>query len=241
MYEENLSVMGVASCRSTFLCLMLRVRLVPSRFSVHDWSLFDGRACRGFRPAKWLGPNPTQPSSARPCAPLAPTPPHAPPPLLSLSFGFPAQQPPSPSSTSLSPWCPRDWRRRSSEFGPRGELPSPLLSLSPLSLSLSLLSPLRALPLLSPAHASLHGGAPCSPLAALGRPLPFPLRRRGAPPLPFPGAGARPLRERGSARPRHGSAPGAAPPRRFDPCARPSAPARGVLAPDATRVAPFTP
>jgi hypothetical protein len=42
---------------------------------------------------------------ARPCAPLAPPPP------LPLSFGFPAQQPPSPSSTSLSQWCPRDWRR----------------------------------------------------------------------------------------------------------------------------------
>jgi hypothetical protein len=56
MYEQNLSVMGVASCRSTFLCLMLRVRLVPSRFSVRDWSLFDGRACHGFRSAKWLAP-----------------------------------------------------------------------------------------------------------------------------------------------------------------------------------------
>jgi hypothetical protein len=45
---------------------MLHVRLVPSRFSVRDWSLFDGRACRGFRPAKWLGPNPARPGPVRP-------------------------------------------------------------------------------------------------------------------------------------------------------------------------------
>jgi hypothetical protein len=32
MYEQNLSVMGVASCRRTFLGLMLRVRLVLFRF-----------------------------------------------------------------------------------------------------------------------------------------------------------------------------------------------------------------
>jgi hypothetical protein len=51
MYKQNLSVMGVASCRSAFLCLMLRVRLVPSRFSVRNWSPFDGRVCRGFRSA----------------------------------------------------------------------------------------------------------------------------------------------------------------------------------------------
>jgi hypothetical protein len=44
MYKQNLSVMGVATCRSAFLCLMLRVRLVLSRFSVRDWSPFDGRA-----------------------------------------------------------------------------------------------------------------------------------------------------------------------------------------------------
>jgi hypothetical protein len=226
---------------SDVACSSRSVSVFGSRLEFVLWSCVSWVSTREVaRPQPNLAqPGPVWPDPAL-RAPGAHTP-HAPPPLLSLSFGFPAQQPPSPSSTSLSPWCPRDWRRRSSEFGPRGELPSPLLSLSPLSLSLSLLSPLRALPLLSPAHASLHGGAPCSPLAALGRPLPFPLRRRGAPPLPFPGAGARPLRERGSARPRHGSAPGAAPPRRFDPCARPSAPARGVLAPDATRVAPFTP
>jgi hypothetical protein len=36
MYKQNLSVMGVASCRNAFLCLMSRVRPVPSRFSVRD-------------------------------------------------------------------------------------------------------------------------------------------------------------------------------------------------------------
>jgi hypothetical protein len=51
MYKQNLSVMGVASCRSAFLCLMSRVRLVPSRISVRDGSPFNGRACRGFRSA----------------------------------------------------------------------------------------------------------------------------------------------------------------------------------------------
>jgi hypothetical protein len=36
VYEQNLSVMGVASCRSALLCLMSRVRLVPFRISVGD-------------------------------------------------------------------------------------------------------------------------------------------------------------------------------------------------------------
>jgi hypothetical protein len=51
MYEQNLSVMGVASCRRTCLCLMSYVRLVLFRFSTRDWSLFNGRVCRGFRSA----------------------------------------------------------------------------------------------------------------------------------------------------------------------------------------------
>src|SRR5688572_12201870 len=129
--------MGVASCRSTFLCLMLNVRLVPFRISIHDLIPFSGRARRGFSIREVAQPNPAQPGPARPCAPLAPTPLHAPLLSLSLSFGSPVQQPPSPSSTSLSPWCPRNWRRRSPEFGPRGELPSP----SPLSLPLPPLLP----------------------------------------------------------------------------------------------------
>jgi hypothetical protein len=36
MYKQNLSVMGVASCRSAFLCLMSRVRLVLFQISVRD-------------------------------------------------------------------------------------------------------------------------------------------------------------------------------------------------------------
>jgi hypothetical protein len=48
MYKQNLSVMGVASRRSAFLCLMSRVRLVPFRISVRDLISFNGRACRGF-------------------------------------------------------------------------------------------------------------------------------------------------------------------------------------------------
>jgi hypothetical protein len=70
--------MGVASCRGTFLCLMLRVRLVPFRISIHDLIPFSGRARRGFRSAKWLGP--TQPSPAGPARPWRPHP-HAPPSL----------------------------------------------------------------------------------------------------------------------------------------------------------------
>jgi hypothetical protein len=107
VYEQNLSVMGVASCRSTFLCLMLRVRLVPSRFSVRDWSLFDSRACRGFRSAKW--PGPAQPGPAH-----APPAPHTPPMLPSSSPSLICN---SRAATSLShlslylPWCPSFWRR----------------------------------------------------------------------------------------------------------------------------------
>jgi hypothetical protein len=110
VYEQTLSVMGVASCRSAFLCLMSRVRLVPSRISIHDWSPFEGCVCRRFRSAKWLGP--TQPSPARPgparpgpARPWRPTPPMRPL-LSSLShLDFPR------SNLSLSPWCPRLWRR----------------------------------------------------------------------------------------------------------------------------------
>jgi hypothetical protein len=106
-----------------------------------------------------------------------------PPPLLPLSFGFPAQQPPSPSSTSLSPWCPRDLRRRSPDFGPRGELPS-----SSLLLSLPL-PPLLLLcaPSLFPARAR-----PCPPRSPAARPRPaLPARRRRGP-APPPARCARP-------------------------------------------------
>jgi hypothetical protein len=57
-------------------------------------------------------PSPAQPSLARPGparAPLAPLlSPMRPLPQIRLAHLIsPAQQPPSPSSTSLSPWCPR--------------------------------------------------------------------------------------------------------------------------------------
>jgi hypothetical protein len=120
----------------------------------------------------------------------------SPPPPLPLSFGFPAQQPLSPSPISLSLWCPRAWRRRSLEFGPRGELPSPPFSypLPPLSTC----APPSSLPC---ARASLHGGAtprpaPPLPSPARARPLPSGPRWRSAPPLPFPvwrGRGPSPL------------------------------------------------
>jgi hypothetical protein len=128
-----------------------------------------------------------------------------PPPPLPLSFGFPAQQPLSPSPISLSPWCPRAWRRRSPEFGSRGELPSlPFSSLSPSPSSL----PLRAPPLLSPARA-----CPCAAARHPAPPLPFPVRRGRDPSPPVPG-GARPAPPLpGGARPRPSPSPsGAAPP-----------------------------
>jgi hypothetical protein len=102
-------------------------------------------------------------------------------PLLSLShLDLPHNNLPSPSSTSLSPWCPRNWRRRSPEFGPRGELSSP----SPLSLPLPpLLPPPRALPF------------PCSRAPP---PPPSPRRPR---PLPARGGAPRPAPARGGTRP----------------------------------------
>jgi hypothetical protein len=238
--NQNLSAMGVASCRRTFLCLVLRVRLVLSRFSVRDWS--QCRACCGFRSAKWPGP-------PRPCAPLVPPPSHVPPPPLPLSFGSPAQQPPSPSSTSLSLWCPRDWRRRSPKFGPRGELPSPSLLLS---LPLPPL-PFPARPPLSPLRAAAL--APAPPLRAAA-PAPTPPLRAVAPaprpssgaaalaPAPPPRGGARPPRPgpcarrrspaptpapRGGARPRPGPGVARPCPRRDRPPARPPRPSARPL------------
>jgi hypothetical protein len=122
-------------------CIMLKhislsdVACSSRSVSDFDWRLisFKGRACRGFRSAKWPGPtqpSPAQPSLAQPgparsglarhARPWHPCPPpHAPPPPLPLSFGFPAQQPPPPSSTSLSPWCPRVWSRDRQNLDPR--------------------------------------------------------------------------------------------------------------------------
>jgi hypothetical protein len=202
--------MGVASCRSTFLCLMLRVRLVPFRISIRDLIPFSGRARRWFRSAKWPGPtwpNPARPGPARPCAPLAPTPPHAP--LLSLShLDLPRNNLPLPPPP-LSPWCPRNWRRRSPEFGPRGELPSPplLLSLSP-SLSSSS-SPACAIPFpcsraTPPAPCPQRRAPPPLPCSPAVPPAPSPGPRRAAPPrLLLAGARRPPARPpaRGGARP----------------------------------------
>jgi hypothetical protein len=56
--NQNLSVMGVASCRSIFLCLMMSVRLVPFRISVHDLIPFSGRARRGFSIREVARPSP---------------------------------------------------------------------------------------------------------------------------------------------------------------------------------------
>jgi hypothetical protein len=126
----------------------------------------------GFDPRS----GPAQPSPAQPGPAQSGTrAPGAPPPL--------PMRPPSPlplSSLSLSlSWCPRDWRQRSQEFRPRGELPSLLLSLS-----LSLL-------------VSLPCARACPCAAARQRPpLPFPhgVRPPARPPRPpvrRPGPSAR--------------------------------------------------
>jgi hypothetical protein len=151
--------------------------------------------------------------------------------LSSLSFGFPAQQPPSPSSTSLSPWCPRDWKRRLPEFGPRGELPFP----SPLSPSPSSSPPARALSFpctRAPLPSLFAGGAapPCSPCSAAARTPPSPARPAwpGAAPARPPAPGAAPGGSATGAAPV--VAPGAAP-------AQPRPPARGVPPLGVARVA----
>jgi hypothetical protein len=85
-----------SSCRSTFLGLMLSVRLVPFRISICDLIPFSGpRTSWVFDPRSGLAqPSPARPGPARPCVPLAPNPPpRMRPPLLPLSFGSPAQQP----------------------------------------------------------------------------------------------------------------------------------------------------
>jgi hypothetical protein len=76
---------------SEIACSSRSVSVFGSRLEpvscVSDWVMrvvgFDPRS----GPAQ---PSPARSSLARPCAPLAPTPPHAPPPPLPLSFGFPA-------------------------------------------------------------------------------------------------------------------------------------------------------
>jgi hypothetical protein len=159
---------------------MSRVRLVPFRFSVRDWSPFNGRACRGFRSA--MRPSPAQPGLARPGparAPLAPlpTPCAPPPPDPFASFDF------SRAATSLSLY------RGALGFGDSDrrswipEVTSPPFS----SLSLSLpFSSLHTPRLLSPARAPVAPArlAPAAP-AWLA-----PARPGGGPPLPLPGVAA---------------------------------------------------
>jgi hypothetical protein len=223
--------MGVASCRGAFLCLKLRVRPVPFRISVHDLIPFSGRACRGLRSAKWLGP--AQPGLARPgpARPWRPHLPHAP--LLSLSLIWISHATTSP--LPLPPLSPRgalgigdgDHRNLDPEVS---SPPLPFSSLSPSPSSSS--SPARALPF------------PCSraPLPSpparggVRRPRPLPARggaRRPHPPQPVAARGPRPLLARRGPRrlgpgsalarpPAHGAAPGG-----LAPCARRSGPWRG--------------
>jgi hypothetical protein len=198
--NQDLSVMGVASCRSTFLCLMLHDRLVPFRISIRDLIPFSGHARRGFQSAKWLGP--TQPNRAQPgpvrSGPACPWRPHPPMrPLLSLShLDFPRSNLPLP----LPPLSPRGALGIGVEIAgiwiPGGEFPPPLPL--PLSLPLPPLLPLRA-PSLFPARAPLPspfaGGAAPPPLPAAAAPPPLPARggaalsparRRATPPAPCP-------------------------------------------------------
>jgi hypothetical protein len=173
--------MGVASCRSTFLCLMLSVRLVPFRISIRDLIPFSGpRTSWVFNPRSGsTQPSPAQPSRpgpTRPCVPLAPNPPCAPSSPPSLIWISRATTSPLP----LPPLSPRG----ALGFGDGDhrildpEVSSPPLPFSPLSLPLP--------PLLPPARALLF---PC-PRA----PLPFPARRGAAAPVPL-------LPARGGARP----------------------------------------
>jgi hypothetical protein len=220
--------MGVASCRSTFLCLMLCVRLVPFRISVRDLSPFSGpRSSWVFNPRSGSAqPNLAQPSSAGPpwpARPRRPKPPHAPPPLSLSHLDLPRNNLSSPSSTSLSPWCPRIWRRRSPDFGPRGELPSPPLLLS-LSLSLLFFSP-RAPPF-----------SPC-PRAT---PTPAALARGGAAPARPPRrGGAAPARLGPRSAPALGPAPASLPRRRSAPRPRPPSPAAPARSPSPAALGPF--
>jgi hypothetical protein len=235
--------MGVASCRSAFLYLMSRVRLVPFRISVRDWILFSGRACRGFRSAMWPSP-----ARSGPRAPGAPCPPHERPPLPDLfgSFDF------SHAVTSLS-LSHLSLSRGALGFGDGDRrswipevssppLPSPL---SPSS-SPSPSSPLRACPLQPSCAAPVARPAPTpSPAAARPRPCSLPAATRPRPsssPRSGPGPGDGPLRavpaSGGAARPgplrvasgplaRDVSAPGGEAP--WPPRVRPLGPQRAAV------------
>jgi hypothetical protein len=207
--------MGVASCRSTFLCLMLSVRLVPFRILIRDLIPFSGRARRGFRSAKWLSP--ARPGPARPWRPHLP---HAPSPL-SLIWISRATTSPLP----LPPLSPRgdlgigdgDHRKVSSP-------PLPFSSLSPSPSSSS--SPARALPF--PCSRAL---LPSSSAGATAPPRPFHARgcaRRPRPPQPAVAPPPPP--------PARGGAP-APPPAR--PARPPARPRRGPGAASGPRLGPL--
>jgi hypothetical protein len=236
--NQNLSAMGVASCRRTFLCLILRVRLVLSQFSVRDWS--PCRACCGFRFAK--RPDPTQPAPA----PGAPTLPRAPSSLSLSHLDLPRNNLPLP----LPPLSPRgavgigDGDHRNLD----PEVSSPPLPSSSLSLPFPSLRATLSLP------CARRSPAPLRPCARRRSPPPWPLA--AAAPAPHPGPSRRrrppPPRPPGMARPPLPPArlgPWRAPcPRCAAPGARPRPPARGVPALGVARVAlawprasPFTP
>jgi hypothetical protein len=168
MYKQNLSVMGVASCRRAFLCLISCVRLVSFRISVRDWISFNGRACSGFRSAVW--PSPAQSGPVRPACP--------PPPDPFASFDF------SCAVTSLSLFHLSLSPRGALGFGveiarvwiPGGEFfPSPsLFSLSPpppLLLLRTTLLPARPAP---PRSQRQPRPRPCAPPVAAPSPVPRP-------------------------------------------------------------------
>jgi hypothetical protein len=214
--------MGVASCRSTFLFLMLSVRLVLFRISIRDLIPFSG-PCTSWVFDQRSGPAQPSPARSGPAlrAPGAHTP-HAPP-SLSLIWISRAITSPLP----LPPLSPRgalgfgdgDHRILDPEVSspplPFSSLsPSPSSSSSPARAPLfSLLARAPALPR-SPAArpappAPCRGGDP-APAPVRGRPRLPPPRAAAPPPLPRPAAALlRPLPARGG-----------------DP-ARPCSPARG--------------
>ena len=95
---------------------------VMNREDHRDLIPFSCRARRGFSIREVARPSLVQPSPAGPvrpgpARPWRPNPPCAPPSLPLSHLDLPRNNLSSPSSTSLSPWCPRNWRRRSPDFG----------------------------------------------------------------------------------------------------------------------------
>jgi hypothetical protein len=226
--------MGVASCRSIFLCLMLSVRLVPFRISVRDLIPFSGPRSSWVSdprsgPAQPNLVQPSRPGPPRPARPWRPKPPCAPP-LLSLSLIWISRATTSP--LPLPPLSPRG----ALGFGDSDHrILDPEVSSPPLlSLSLSP-SPSRAVAALAPVRGDPARPRPCSarrrptpspPLVGGAPPTPAP-RRRSPPPCP-PARRSPPLPAAAPARP----GPVAAPAR-----PRPS-PARAQRGPGAAPVAP---